>query len=152
MAQGKAMAAADAVKLFGKSNIQVRVAKRVTVRDKESGKDKEVVEAKDVALTAAHILAATDFGDRVVVVSAEAGPPPSGARWALPITTTARARKEIGPTTSPTQSPQAMAQSRDLTTRPIFCSPGLRPIAKSSVCLAGLGLYLGCAFLGPNLV
>ncbi len=71
MAQGKAMAAADAVKLFGKSNIQVRVAKRVTVRDKESGKDKEVVEAKDVALTAAHILAATDFGDRVVITTVD---------------------------------------------------------------------------------
>ena len=71
MAQGKAMTAADAVKLFGKVNIQVRVAKRIVVRDKESGKSRDAVEAKEVDLAAGHILDAVDFGDRVVITTTD---------------------------------------------------------------------------------
>lgn len=69
MAQGKAIAAADAVKLFGKSDIKVRVAKRITVRDKDTKKEREGFDVKETALAAEHILAAADFGDRVGIVT-----------------------------------------------------------------------------------
>ncbi len=71
MAQGKAMTAAEAVKCFSKSSIQVMVAKRVTVRDKETGKAREAVKAEQVPLAAEHILAATDFGARVVITTTD---------------------------------------------------------------------------------
>lgn len=71
MAKGTPIAAADAVKFFAKSNVMVQTAKAVKVKDKDSGKLRDAFETAMVPLAAAHILAAADYGDRVVITTTD---------------------------------------------------------------------------------
>jgi hypothetical protein len=65
----KDIAAADAVKMFASQKIQVNVAKRIKVRDKDTGATKESFQTAVADLAPAHVISAADFGDRVVIVT-----------------------------------------------------------------------------------
>jgi hypothetical protein len=62
----KEIAAADAVKFF--SGVTVQVAKATKLKG-EDGRERPGFATKDESLAAAHVLAARDYGDRVVITT-----------------------------------------------------------------------------------
>lgn len=62
------IAAADAVKFFARSKIEVQTARPIS-RKGEDGKVHEGFDVKMAALAEEHILAASDLGDRVRITT-----------------------------------------------------------------------------------
>lgn len=67
-AESKEIAAADALKYFGKSAIEVQTARPVTVKG-EDGKERPTFKADMKPLAEQHVIAARDYGDKVVIVT-----------------------------------------------------------------------------------
>ena len=64
----KKIDAAEAVKALAKLNIQVQVARKVTVKGKDGGRDREAFETKMAPLAAAHVLSAMRADDGTVTI------------------------------------------------------------------------------------
>lgn len=69
---GKAIeiTAAEAIKFFGKRNINVQEAKPAKGKD-DNGKPRTGYDTKSAPLAEGHILAARDYGDRVAITTVD---------------------------------------------------------------------------------
>ena len=64
----KEIAAAEALKAFGKHNITVQVARQVTLKG-EDGVERPGFKTTNEPLAAKHVIGAADYGDHVTIVT-----------------------------------------------------------------------------------